>query len=600
MQLIIDSKFRPFNYDDLIKPLNQYKEVYDKSEADYATLAAQTEQWKDVANQTQSPKAYSIYKSYSDALREASDSFSKGMTIQNRAALTRLKNQYATDITPIAKAATRREKLMEEQRKLSQQDPTRLWERQARDLSIDALMADGTLDYGRNYSGSLLTQQASQAAQHLAGQLRSYGKGKPIDAYTDTFIQKYGLSAADINDYLRGESTSSNKVLTAIYNQVMDSSGIKNWNNAEAEMAADGFIKQGMWAAIGKDTVQQIENYGARKALDLANSIKLAEKQHELANSQLPADNNLPIDPRSFYTSEQEDLLNNSVKYINRFKKYFYEKDGKVYLTEKGREMYFTPAYITQTSPSPGNTRITVPTNSEFKDFIDAIGGKNLIGKNVKDKNWRPGDIGNLWKKYTTSKNLGDAVKHTEFNFPIAKSNMEGFTNHVFSAYGNNKIRVQSYDPESDTFKTTSTLDKATLTEHKAYISETQNGYNIITGTLNDPKTGEVFRIEIPRNLSEKTYERAVGNGKAALKMANKIKSISEQLGVDNYSQAYNAYMNNILHGKVLTENQKELIRQWNMLESMYPTTTQENHVTLGQIGTTNDLQEVKITPHAL
>ena len=30
MQLVINSKFRPFSYDELIKPLVQYKEAYDK------------------------------------------------------------------------------------------------------------------------------------------------------------------------------------------------------------------------------------------------------------------------------------------------------------------------------------------------------------------------------------------------------------------------------------------------------------------------------------------------------------------------------------------------------------------------------------------
>ena len=70
MQLVIDSKFRPFSYDELIKPLVQYKEAYDKVEADYSNLAAQTEQWKDIANQTQSPEAYAMYSKYANDLNK--------------------------------------------------------------------------------------------------------------------------------------------------------------------------------------------------------------------------------------------------------------------------------------------------------------------------------------------------------------------------------------------------------------------------------------------------------------------------------------------------------------------------------------------------
>ena len=90
MQLVIDSKFRPFSYDELIKPLVQYKETYDKVEADYSNLAAQTEQWKDIANQTQSPEAYAMYSKYANDLNKVVDDFSKGMNMIRRMAETGL------------------------------------------------------------------------------------------------------------------------------------------------------------------------------------------------------------------------------------------------------------------------------------------------------------------------------------------------------------------------------------------------------------------------------------------------------------------------------------------------------------------------------
>ena len=105
MQLVIDSKFRPFSYDELIKPLMQYKETYDKVEADYSNLAAQTEQWKDIANQTQSPEAYAMYSKYANDLNNIVDDFSKGMTLQNRSQLLAMKRRYASDIQPIARAS---------------------------------------------------------------------------------------------------------------------------------------------------------------------------------------------------------------------------------------------------------------------------------------------------------------------------------------------------------------------------------------------------------------------------------------------------------------------------------------------------------------
>lgn len=104
MNLVINSKFRPFTYDEMVKPLAQYKEAYDKLEQDYSNLTAQTEMWKDVANQTNSPEAYEMYQRYSNDLASVVDSFSKGMNINNRKALLNMKRRYAQDIAPIAKA----------------------------------------------------------------------------------------------------------------------------------------------------------------------------------------------------------------------------------------------------------------------------------------------------------------------------------------------------------------------------------------------------------------------------------------------------------------------------------------------------------------
>jgi hypothetical protein len=104
MYITINSEFKPFTYDELTKPLNDYTEAYNKVEEQYATLAQQTEAWKNIATQENSPEAYAMYKRYSDELNAVVEDFSKGMTIQNRGKLTGLKSRYASEITPIANA----------------------------------------------------------------------------------------------------------------------------------------------------------------------------------------------------------------------------------------------------------------------------------------------------------------------------------------------------------------------------------------------------------------------------------------------------------------------------------------------------------------
>lgn len=104
MYITINSEFKPFTYDELTKPLRDYTEAYNKVEEQYATLAQQTEAWKNIATQENSPEAYAMYKKYSDELNAVVEDFSKGMTIQNRSKLSGLKARYASEITPIANA----------------------------------------------------------------------------------------------------------------------------------------------------------------------------------------------------------------------------------------------------------------------------------------------------------------------------------------------------------------------------------------------------------------------------------------------------------------------------------------------------------------
>lgn len=105
MYLQLDTRFNPFTYDEMVKPLLYYKQAYDEAEAAYSDLATQTEAWKDIANRENSPEAFEMYQRYSGDLSRAVDDFSQGMTAKNRRALLGLKRRYAQDIAPIARAS---------------------------------------------------------------------------------------------------------------------------------------------------------------------------------------------------------------------------------------------------------------------------------------------------------------------------------------------------------------------------------------------------------------------------------------------------------------------------------------------------------------
>lgn len=106
MYITLNSEFKPFTYDELVKPLQDYGEAYREVEKEFSTLAQQTEAWRNIATQDNSPEAYAMYKKYSDELNAVVEDFSRGMTAQNRGKLSGLKSRYASEITPIANAYT--------------------------------------------------------------------------------------------------------------------------------------------------------------------------------------------------------------------------------------------------------------------------------------------------------------------------------------------------------------------------------------------------------------------------------------------------------------------------------------------------------------
>lgn len=590
MQLVIDSKFRPFSYDELIKPLMQYKEAYDKVEADYSNLAAQTEQWKDIANQTQSPEAYAMYSKYANDLNKVVDDFSKGMTLQNRSQLSTLRRRYASEIIPIAKAATRKRELEEEQRKLSLQDPTRLWQRRASDISLDDFIKNPSLDYGQSYSGQSLLAQSSAIAQNLAKGLQDYGMGKPIDSYTNTFIQRHGLKASDIQEYLAGNPTATSKMLQKIHDQVLASSGISSWNNKEAEAKATNYINQGMWSAIGQSTVQAMENYGARKALDAQMQRDLIGYQNQSKGSDL-----LPIDKKSLYSPIEQAEPSEVEANIKNFKKYFYTKNGKTYLNSAGLKEYNTKIPVGATQSMKGGYYPSAQTSrhTAFYNFLNKIGAGKYI---VNNRLVGPGRIGNLWDAYSKKGIInkqpeGDALREYEYNVKIDKSDQDNLLQSLVTGYANKDFSVVKYDRKSGTFKQTDTISGEDIASGKYTPTDIQGSYAGLTVSLVD-KDNKVVRVKVPATMFEDYQNQAINAYRSARKFSIVAQNASRKLNINDIDVAKQAYYTGTLYGKPLTEEQRELIRQWNDAEEEY-----KNHVQVGQYNLSQLNQAIKTKP---
>lgn len=246
MQLVINSKFRPFSYDELIKPLLQYKEAYDKAEADYSNLVAQTEQWKDIANQTQNPEAYAMYSKYANDLNNIVDDFSKGKTLQNSSQLLAMKRRYASEILPIARAS---EAMKEANDLRVKSGPDAIFE-VGEYNSLDQFLHGKTANNRAVSRESLTKRTAAMTEAAMASAMKDPEFQKAMGDQYWMLTQHTGGSYEDLKAAIANNAQAQNR-FAEIKAQVMKDAGYDRYD-AMGKQAIEDAINTGLYAGLDK------------------------------------------------------------------------------------------------------------------------------------------------------------------------------------------------------------------------------------------------------------------------------------------------------------------------------------------------------------
>lgn len=530
--LTVNSTFNPYSLQELLPIYQANAQAQYQAEEAFSQLQMKADQWEKLANNAQDADVYSKYKSYSNQLKEAAnDVLNNGINAASRRNLMNMRAQYASNIIPIEEAYNKRQQQAQVLWQARLQDPT-LIAQDPSELGLSYYMKNPSYT-PQSYSGKLLTAQSAQAAQNLAKTLSSYGKGEPIDSYTNTFIQKHGLTRNDIQKYLNGETTATNKVLGAIYQQVYDSSQIGNWANENQRRQAANFIKQGMWSAIGQDTVQAMENFEARENYKLQQQLALAQAQQQ--QNQLAAINEVPI-----YTPEEQ---NEADKMKEKYKQYFYTKNGRTYLSQKGREAY-NEGEIHYTNNSENIKRGSVmgsdgrmydlkkdkqgryyyTEKSDFKDFLNSLGAQKYLGKG---HNWQPGNVGNLWNKYINTGVRGDAKQFMEYDYALSPTQQTAYKNQIAAAnIGRDRIYAAKFDKKSGTWKKDKDIDLADFLneDNKWTVTNARFGAQGRTYIAKN-KDGEVIRFVMPIGINPNVEKNIDKRAEDAINISKTLQS---------------------------------------------------------------------------
>ena len=279
------AQFRPFSFDEMLKPALMATQAHQDLEETYNTLDTQANAIGSLASETDDPETYAKYKAYESSLRaQAADLAANGLNITSRQNMLNMRSRYAKEITPIQNAIERRRKLADEQMKQVAANPTLMYQRnfntRSYETSLDRFLENPDYSYGDVASGALIAQQASTQAGALTKKLNGISKGK-LDAYTNTFIQQYGLSPSEIAAFnANPRDPKANRVLKAIYDNVYNT--VPESIRDQYASDVDSYIGMGLYSAIGQDKFDTYANFGARLAAEEESAVRRAKRINTL------------------------------------------------------------------------------------------------------------------------------------------------------------------------------------------------------------------------------------------------------------------------------------------------------------------------------
>lgn len=286
------SHFRPFTYDELVKPLAQMTEAQNTTQDEIDTLSMQAGAIGSMLGE-EDVRARQLYDGFmGDVDSFVDDLTENGYNANSRRMLSSLRNMYGKNITKINAAITQKAEAIKQYDTDVKNDKTLITERDPRAISVDAWLDDPYAGNYRSYSGNTLMVHASAIGENLKRDLltkpekwNSILGGQYFER--DTFT---GFHASEVKDAISHEAdgTVSNNprvaLLQNVIGSVYNSSGMNNWATPEQKRQALSYIGDGLYSAVGayKTDIQQNQNFTPDyKKMELAlrqqaNAIKAA------------------------------------------------------------------------------------------------------------------------------------------------------------------------------------------------------------------------------------------------------------------------------------------------------------------------------------
>ena len=283
--LTVNPKFTPFTYDELIKPIAAYQNVYDTYDATYEKALEDVSKFSSLNAETDN-EAYQKYQNYLQNIQNnKEDLYKSGLSSSTRRGFQDLRNTYATEIKPMEIAYDKKIEDINNYDKLLMTNPQMRAVRNPHETTLSEYMNNPDLD-NRYVDLNAVSKVASDAFSKAR---QTYLNKNNLDPYTYQIITRYGETPASIMKGLQeatqdGDPTTRSQaaqIITSIRDSVRNQFSYDDINNDNVKQDIDNTIYNSAWSLQGQEDIKFAENYGARQNAQNAEYDRRLKNQRE-------------------------------------------------------------------------------------------------------------------------------------------------------------------------------------------------------------------------------------------------------------------------------------------------------------------------------
>ena len=531
--LVINSRFRPFEYQELLAPVLMATQAHQALEEAYGDLDTEAAVWD---RRTEgSERAHSLYTNFSRDLASAAETLSKyGLTPQSRRSMLNMRSRYASDITPIAEAWTKRQADIKAQQEAMLRDPYHAFNRVAADTSLDTYLDNPNIDVlSENASGAVLAAQV----RAMAGDIKNYIDNRNIGKLEKLglpyqYIQKiiHGATADQVLKTMQGDPQAA-PFLNNIVNTVMEGSGVRDWSSMNGNWKDNPIYKRlesqamtGLTAAIGTtESKNYTDSFSMQDAINARQHARAVAEQKRrervAAQQQQTAGGATRLNPLALRSPQE--ISANKKGIDNWLKAGYFTKDanGRYRMTHKGFEEMRRMEHNPGSPGYAGSPEYYKPKHTAFYNFMVKLnGGKSFLDKKGKAlPGWGPGKAGDLFNAYVARNQEGsyDTYHTTEYDRQLSSAYGKEVMTQMWSAAGTrggDKVLIPVEFNGRNGWKEGKALKVSDLSEYT--VSNIR--YSKYGNTAILQKDGEnPIRVRLPKGIhlgSESNINTAIAN----------------------------------------------------------------------------------------